>query len=224
MAHVQRSGRKLRLNHCNSLPRYLVCLSVDKEEKRLPGGIVTIVNQFKSATAITCRIDGTEPSRVKLHSMSKPEELWSLVDKFTAINHTTWLVGYDILYDLVCCGMPERFEQGKLVVDWPRSKRKREDNNDDNAHCGTLVVIENPPTIIAAKNSSTQGRLVAVDLQNWFSIKWKELYELVRNRAEEFERSLGEVSASVLPSGKYCLAILLLFTELMRWKQSNDLG
>jgi hypothetical protein len=119
--------------------------------------------------------------------------------------------------------MTEVFERGEYTVDWPRSKRKREDNDDGNAHCWTFCVVDEPITIIAVKNSKTQGRVVFVDLMNWFPVPLAEIGESLGIE----KKTMPEFSADNETWFNYCERdseiTFKAFVGLLQWTKANDL-
>lgn len=224
MPENQYTGRKLRKNHSNALPRYIVSIGIADTERSVDATGNKIGHTFLGGYALTARLVGTNPKAIKLHTLEKYDDLWSVVERFTALNYTTWLVSYDCVFELVLCGIAEQYEQGKQVTDWPRSKRSRENNNECNAHCFALRIIDNPPTIIASKVGTTQGRLVCVDLKNWLSIEYSKLEKFT------LDSSIQRISKT---KGMYfnypsaldkCECVFRAFVELIQWQRSNDLG
>ena len=224
MEYQQRTGFKIKPNHSNALPRYILSLSVDriKETNGIDGD--SFYYRFGSASLVTARLaDKKLQGIIRLH-LSDRDAIWQHIYSFTKPNYTTWLVGYGILTDLIMCGLPDRFQRSELFIDKPRSKRTREDNDDDNQHAAALAVLEAPPTIIGCRVASTQGRLVIVDCHNWFS------GELVAGQATErltaaAESNDSDDNAKQFPAS-YSVAntVLKTFEGLIRWVAENRMG
>lgn len=220
----QKTGRRMRRNHSNALPRYLIfldCETLPIPSESIPGHSA---HRFRLGTAITCRLVGTKPEAIKLHKFKSANEVWPLIHSMTAANYTTWIVAHNALFDMVVSGMPEEFEQARLVPEWPRSKRTREDNVDDNAHAQTLCVIECPPVIIACKSTTTGGRIVIVDSLNWFPCRLSEIGQAIGYP----KATMPSFDASESDWFRYCTRdteiIFRCFIALLQWHRERDLG
>lgn len=224
MVEYQRTGKRLRFNHSNAIPRYIISYAVETTQRIDSVSGMARSRTFKEGTAITCRLVGTTPTAVKLHKIKRVEQLWELIDKFTAPNYTTWLVSYRCLSDLVVSGLTEQFEQGQLTIDWPRSNRKREDNNDANPHAKSLCIIDDPPIILACLRSRTQGRIVFVDLANWFPVAENELPRCSVSEANDGHNTDVPESKPGQYSQRISATVLNTFVELIGWVKSNELG
>lgn len=164
----QHTGHKIKLNHSNALPRYLISLAVEHGTETIDISGKRIAHKFKSVSLTAGRFIGDKFTAVKDVHYDDRQSAWSYIYGYTRPNYTTWLVGHNVLSQLILLGLPDRLQQSELSIDKPRSKRKREDNDETNVHQAGLAVIESPPTIIACRVASTQGRIVIVDLANWF--------------------------------------------------------
>ena len=122
----------------------------------------TTEHSFGSATIVSCRLVSNDAVSVKTLTFDSVDSLWEYIYSFTKSNFTTWLVGHDVLYSLILCGLPYRFQCGELSIDKPRAKRKRENNDPEDPHTFGLAVIEGPPTIIGCRVGQTQGELLSL--------------------------------------------------------------
>jgi hypothetical protein len=153
-----------------------------------------------------------------------PKEFWKFVTDLSGPRHTVWIVCHNALFDMVVSGMPEQMLESNLVIEWPRSKRKREDNEPDNVHAVGIAVIDSPPTIIACRVTATNGRVVIVDTLNWFRCSLAEMGE----PAGIPKFKMPEFSAPDSEWFRYCerdaQIVFTTFTELIRWVRENDMG
>jgi hypothetical protein len=168
MAQYQHTGHKLKLNHSNALPRYILSLGVDHARDKCSENEVSIRRRFGSASLVSGRLVVDKIVGRRIQQYTTPDDLWKDILGYTRHNYTTWLVGHNILTDLILTGLPYRFARGDLSIDRPRSKRVRENNDEEDHFSSALAVLEAPPTIIGCRVGQTQGRLVIVDLGNWF--------------------------------------------------------
>lgn len=224
MPHFQHSGRRMRKNHSGALPRYIIALDTET----LPHPIGTegkrFSHQFRLGVAISVRLVGLKTVGKKVARFKSTEELWTFIKGFTAANYTTWIVCHNALFDMVVSGMPGEFENGSLGIDWPRSKRSGTIDDNSGRERKATVCIESPPTIIAARVGSTQGRLVIVDTLNWFNCSLSELGTACG--LEKME--MPPFSASDQDWFNYCQRdteiTLETFLALVRWVKENDMG
>lgn len=224
MAPNQRTGFRLKRNHSNALPRYII--SYDSETLPVKSDPLRKIrsHRFRLGAAISGRLANGKMVGERTDQFSTVEQFWDYVYSFTGPRHTTWLVCHNALFDMIVSGMPERFLKGELTIDWPRSKRKREDNNEENSQAKGLCIIESPPTIIAVRVGSTQGRLVIVDTLNWFQTSLSRLGTacgLEKLQMPAFEDSDSEWF-------RYCTRdaeiVYKTFVRLIKWVKVNDFG
>lgn len=142
----------------------------------------------------------------------------------TAPNYTTWVVGHNILRSLVVSDMTDAFEQSRFVPEWPRSKRNRADGTETNRGGFSLCVIESPPTIIAAKSTRTNGRLVFVDTLNYFPTLLSELGEACD--LPKIDQPDGNASDKQWFNfcNRKAEIVFQTFTTLIKWIADNDMG
>ena len=218
------SHRKIKLNHSGMIPRYIVSFDTETQREQDKFARNRFRHRLRLGVAHYARIVDLKPVGLKARRFGVAEGFWRLLDEITKPNYTTWVVGHNTLFDLIMVDMPEVFERADYVVDWPRSKRKREDNSPDNPHCWTYCVIDEPITIIAVRNVKTNGRVVFVDLMNWFAIPLAEIGQ-----------SLG-LPKMKMPDWKdsdnawfdYCERdseiTFRAFVNLISWVKENDFG
>lgn len=224
MESYHHSGHKIKRNHSNALPRYIVAYdteTVPMEDKDNPR---RASHTFRLGVALYCRLRGTTPTDIKVARFSDPGEFWAFLTGLTGPRHTVWVVCHNALFDMVVSGMPEQFLRSNLVIDWPRSKRTRETNEPDEPHAAGIAVIDSPPTIIACRMPHTSGRIVIVDTLNWFQCSLAELGDA----ALIPKYPMPEFSASDEAWYRYCerdaQIVFTTFTELIRWVRDNDMG
>lgn len=224
MSDFQRSGHKIKLNHSNALPRYLLSIYVESERDTSTSSTVSIANVFKSASITSGRFVTGKFVGKQTTSFVDRVSLWQNIMDYTRPNYTTWIVGYNVLPQLILCGLPNQFQTGEISIDRPRSKRKREDNDEENVHQMGLAVIESPPTIIGCRVSATQGRLVIVDLANWFPGE-----QSTGKAAEGFAALIDNAAGhNDVPrrreTERYSESLHKTFETLIQWVKDNELG
>lgn len=224
MEYRQTTGRKMKRNHSNALPRYIISLDTETLPYDIPDDSVRKAHRFRLAVAIVVRLRGTEPSGRKTYYFRNVQAIWKLIHEHSAANYTTWIVCHNALFDMVIAGMSAEFQESRLVVDWPRSKRDKGDDATKDTQKSGVVCIESPPTIIACKSTVSQGRIVIVDTLNWFQCKLADLGEscgLQKLPMPAFEASDNEWF-------EYCERdteiTLQAFVELVKWVKDNDMG
>jgi hypothetical protein len=224
MSQFQRTGKKIKFNHSNALPRYILSVYIDKikvydsDDKRLwhwEFAKAYVTNGRFARGKVVGKTDRTFDSK---------DEFWAYVYNATRHNYTTWLVGHSILTELILLGLPYRFTCGELSIDKPRSKRIRENNEDDDPHSQALAVLESPPTIIGCRVGQTQGRLVLVDILNWFQGNLSNI-----KAACGFSASVScAVRNTCNQSGQAGIensnAVHSLFEGLIKWVGENQMG
>lgn len=224
MTPYQRTGHKLKRNHSNALPRYVIALDTET----LPTTDQTRPNacshRFRLGVTVSGRLANGVMVGTKVNHFSDTDSLWQSIYAMTGDRHTTWLICHNALFDMIVAGMPQEFLEGRISVDWPRSKRKREDNNEENPQAMGLCIIEGPPTIIAVRVGSTQGRLVIVDTLNWFPCPLSDLGTAIG--LEKLPMPAFEDSDSEWFS--YCTRdaeiVYSTFNRLVKWVKDNDFG
>jgi hypothetical protein len=111
-----------------------------------------------------------------------------------------------------------------MTLDSPRRKRKQGNaTNSDDIGSG-IACIAQPPTIIGFRCGLTQGRIICVDLQNWFPENLADLAELAKWRIRSEPLPDDTVLDWYDHARDIANAILSMFGELMCWTKENDLG
>lgn len=224
MIEQQHTGRKLQRNHSNASPRYIIAYDCQTHREQIDVSGFSYAHVFRVASAQVTRIVDDKPCGTKSHRFDTVDGFWQFVRSYTKPNYTTWLVAHNALDKMVVSELPAEFERGELTIDWPRSKRTREDNVEDNAHARTLCIIDSPPTIIAVKVSSTQGRLVIVDAMNWFPVSMEQLALAVGESTIGQHTDHDTYKQALSRSERNSRVLLKAFTELVAWVKSNDFG
>lgn len=224
MAPKQHTGQRLRRNHSNALPRYIISFDTKTRTNVFESTADCAVHSWRLGTAISGRLVGQEIVGARGHLFSSTSQFWSLLTELTASNYTTWVIGHNILASLIYAEFPTRIEQSEYVIDWPRSKRIREDNNADDVHTSSLCIIDSPPTIIALRCVATGGRVVFVDLLNWFPATIGKIADCLgyprRDKPDDCdsEKIWSDYS---LRDSEICFRA---FHNLIKWVKSNDMG
>lgn len=217
-------GHKLKLNHSNSLPQHIIAYDTETMPSQSDTLGRRFSHQFRLGVAISCRLRGGKVCEVVTHRLERHAAFWHLVYSLTGPSHTTWIVSHNALFDFVVSGFTHEFDEARLLIDWPRSRRQREDNVDDNVHAKTLCVIDSPPTIIACKCAQTQGRLVALDTLNYFQAPLSDLGVACGLP----KMAMPDFAADDDAWFKYCerdaQIVFETFTQLMNWVRGNGMG
>lgn len=220
----QRTGHRIKLNHSNALPNYLISIHVESERRYVDNSTTRWQHSFKSAAICIGRLRDKKMTGLRTEWFDDPDKLLQAIFAYTRSNYTTWLVGHNVLPQLIYCGLPGCFQRGEISIDKPRSKRTREDNDEENVHASALAVIESPPTIIGCRVGTTQGRIVIVDYANWFPGEFS-----TGNVSDE------PISADTSPERhdndrirsltcRRAEEINTAFTKLIQWVGDNQMG
>ena len=220
----QRTGHKLKGNHSNALPRYIIAWDTETLPHRIDKAGRRYSHSFRLGVAISARIVGTKPVGRTVRRITRLADFWRLLDKFTAINYTTWLVCHSALFDMVVSGMSEKVESAELVLEWPRSRRPKPTDKPEDKLSDALCVIESPPTIIGLKWSKTGGRVVVVDTLNYFQQPLSELGKACGKP----KLPMPAFDESDEKWFTYCERdteiVFDTFTNLLAWVRENDMG
>lgn len=223
MEQRQRTMRRLKLNHSNATPRFIISFDCETMPEQ---GVDDrhSKHRFRLATATDVELRKGRPQKRNRHEFTDKKRLWNYIAKRTSCEYTTWLVGHNVLFDLVVSGFPQQLMESAFYVDWPRFVRTRENNNEDDAHSVGLCCIESPPTIIALRCCQTGGRLVVVDSLNWFPVPLSDLGHatgLPKLPMPDFTAGDDQWFA-------YCQRdsdiVLETFVNLIDWVKENECG
>lgn len=224
MAIRQATGRKMKFNHSNALPKIIISYDSETLPTQSDSSARRFTHRFRLGVAISARMEGTTATCINRHWFRDTATFWEWLKSMTGSNYTTWLIGHNILYDLVVTAMPTELLQSGFVVDLPRHIRTREDNNEDNAHAVGLCCIDSPPTILGLRCTKTNGRLVIVDSLNWFPAPLAELGEACKLQ----KMPMPAFSASDDEWFPYCQRdaeiVFHTFVKLIAWVRDNNFG
>lgn len=221
---IQTTGRRIRKNHCNAIPRYI--LAVDTESIRVQHSVEAgqFVHSLRLGVAITGRIVKESVVSKATTVFRSPAEFWALLEKLSGPRHTVWVIAHKLLWDLIELHFVDEFDECRLAIDTPRSKRKREKNDESDPHTAGIAVLKSPPTIIGARVIRTQGRVLFLDSLNWFQCPLREIGDaigLCKGRLPDWnspERDWAD----------YCTRdaeiLFRAFTELLTFVRKQDLG
>lgn len=220
----QHTGHKIKLNHSNALPNYILSLWVESEGEAIDVSGNRFERRFKAASVSSGRLRDRKVTGRKTEHFTDCDSLWSYIFGFTRGNYTTWLVGHSVLPHLIYAGLPLRFSRGEISIDKPRSKRTREDNDEENPHAQALAVIESPPTIIGCRVGATQGRIVIVDYANWFpgELPTESLPAETATTDSDLEGNTDDGIRS--RSNRKAEFIHRSFESLIKWVGDNEMG
>ena len=224
MESRQSTGHRIKRNHCNCIPRYIVAFDTETLPTADDASGRRFSHRWRLATAIYARIVDRKPIGKKVERFKSPDDWWKFLYGLTGPRHTVWVIAHNALFDLVVARLPAEFLQSRMVIDAPRSKRTREDNDIDNVHCHGLAVIESPPTILGAKCVATQGRIVFVDSLNWFPQTLASLGTAL-GKEKHLMPSFDRPDSEWFPYCERDSEITFdTFLELIRWVADNDMG
>jgi len=220
----QHTGKAVKLNHSGALPRYVISIAVDEIKAKQPDSDRKTAIRFSRASLVSGRLVSEQMVALKHCNTTDVNDVWQFVYGHTKPRHTVWLIGEGILPQLILCGLPHRFTCGELSIDKPRSPRKQDGTNADQKAKQALAVLENPPTIIGCRVGQTQGRLVIVDLLNWFPQGIS-----AGASAEEFTTTSDDVAFPESNGNRRSAAKRAIiahndFATLIRWVSENDMG
>jgi hypothetical protein len=173
---------------------------------------------------ISVRIQDGKAIARKVHRFRTKAGFWQIVHSYAKSNYTTWIVAHYALFDMVISGMPEEFEHAKMFIEWPRSRRSKQNPEDTDSAARPVICIESPPTVIAARIGATQGRIVIVDTLNWFQCPLSDLGKYCGLE----KLPMPEFSADSETWFRYCERdteiVLETFLALIKWVKDNDMG
>ena len=224
MPERQHSGRRLRPNHSTAIPRYI--LAVDTETLPHPDDTTgkRFSHRLRLGVVISVRIQNEKVVGRKVHRFRTKQAFWQIVASYAKSNYTVWIVAHNALFDMVIAGMPEEFENAKMFIEWPRSRRSKQNSKDTESTSKPVICIESPPTVIAARIGETQGRVVIVDTLNWFQCPLSDL-----GKSCGLEKlPMPPFSADSETWFRYCERdteiVLETFLSLIKWVKDNDMG
>lgn len=224
MERKQITGRKLKKNHSNAIPRYIISYDAETIPEQTDSHGRRFAHKFRLAVAKSARIRGDKVTDVKTARFLRPDAFWQWALAHTGPQHTVWIVAHNALFDMIVSGLPERMERAEFLIDWPRSRYQKEDNSGDEPHSVGICCLESPPTILALRSVATQGRFVIVDSLNWFPVSLKMLGESTGLP----KLPMPQFSECDETWFRYCERdvdiVFGAFTELINWVKTRDMG
>jgi hypothetical protein len=221
---IQRTGRLMKGNASTAVPQYIIALDTETRPVQFWDTDNILAHHFRLGVAKVGRYrDGsyTDPDTYKISSQ---DQFWNLVYATSGRRHTTWIIAHNALFDMITTGMVREFDEARLTLDIPRSKRKRESNSEDDSHSFGLAVLESPPTIIGMKSSLTEGRIVAVDTLNWFQCSLSELGANLGRDKLPMPQWNDPDSLWYDYCDRDCEIVYYSFAKLVEWVKNNDMG
>jgi hypothetical protein len=220
----QTTGVGLKPNHANALPRYVVAIHTDGMRYPDADYHSRTMTRFRLGSAVSCRYQRDKVQCRKSVAFADPAVFWQWLYEHSRPNYTTWLVGHNVLYHLRQLDFMAEMVQGRITLDAPRKKRKSAGNPEDDAWGQGLCCIDAPPTIVGLRCSETQGRIICVDLLNWFDTSMARI-------ALQLGIDLPNEPATLDNASKweaYCQgnasAVLNAFVQLMQFNKDNSFG
>lgn len=211
-------------NHSNALPRYILSYDTETWREQLESDENHYQHRMRLGVAKYARIVGVTPTEPTTEVFNKPDQFWALVTRLTGPRHTLWIVAHNAVFDMVISDLKNRMTRGELVIEWPRSKRKATPAVDEDTEPSGSIVLQSPPTIIAVRDTTSNGRIVIIDSMNYFRMPLKQMGEacgLPKLPMPEF----GETDAKWI---EYCERdaeiVFATFTELIRWIKEGNYG
>lgn len=175
METLQTTGHRMKANHSNALPRYLVC--VDTETKRMQTDELArhFSHTLRCGVAMYSRLRGTDFDEPKVKTFQHTDTFWRWFRSLLRPNYTVWIVAHNVLFDLRVLGFTHELENVLDVRDSPRSKRHKDPFDPENPHRLAICVLDSPPTIVGMRNVKTDGRWIALDTLNWFRLPLSDI-------------------------------------------------
>jgi hypothetical protein len=196
----------------------------ETEPTTVVGNSKQTCHKFRLGVAIAIRYERNERKSRKVYRFTDRAKFWEWLYKLTKSNYTTWLVGHNLLYHLKELNFANEMLQGKVVLDAPRKARPKKTDVTLDAHSSGICCIDAPPTIIGLRCGSTQGRLICVDLLNWFQ---ESLPALAKTLDFPAQREPYATDGNFIWS-YYCECnaeiIINTFTNLMSFVRENNFG
>lgn len=220
----QYSGHKLKRNHSTPIPRYVLAVDTNPRSVVIDEQGKHIRDVFSYGHLFIGRIRGSELSGIFDSDFDTKHDFWRMVYAASGSRHTLWVVGHNILYHLTLLGLQTEMDHSVIVLDRPRKSRKINDQVDQKEQYSGICCLESPPTILGVRCVATQGRIVFVDIQNYFT---GSIYELRRNLDCNFDSDQSMVDWNVpLPCLTRLKAKIVFhtFTDLCCWVKAMDLG
>src|SRR3989304_2332967 len=220
----QYTGHVMQPNHSNALPRHIVAVKTEVIPQPIPDRPTKTHNRFRLGVCVSSRYQRDKCGSKVETPFASPQRFWDRLYGITKATQTTWLIGHNVLFDLRHLDFTQELTEGRMALDSPRKVRKQVHPVGEDVHNGGCACIKQPPTIIGFRVAATQGRIVVVDLMNWFNENLDELSKQadwqIRSEPLPNDSVLEWYDHATQPAN----AILDTFVELMQWTKDNELG
>lgn len=224
MSTRQWTGRRIKRNHSSTLPRYIIAFGTETQRSPSDTSGLSHSHTLRLGAAKSTRLSGGKLVGTKSHRFTTSRDCWDWIYSRTAANYTTWLVGHNVLFDLVVSDFAGELTQARMALSKPKASRRTGGNADGDSRGGSICVIESPPTIIGLHVASTGGRIIVVDIMNWFRCPLEQLgLDCGLPKSE-----MPDWNASDADWFSHCERdvdiVLSTFVGLMQWASENDVG
>lgn len=159
--------RNLKANEGNLLPRRIIFFDTETLPERTAHS-TRLTHYLRLGCAEFGVLEAGRWTRVKLLNFSTAEEFWVWAIARGTPRGTTWIVSHGAVFDLATTQFPLLWESGAVVDDKPRAKRAPTAGDGTIAPPASLVVLEDPPTIIGFRAVASGSRFIVVDTLNYF--------------------------------------------------------
>lgn len=214
----------IKRNHCNSSPRKIIALDCEANRVEVEGAGHVAEHKFRLAVARSATIERQQPTRQQQEWFTEPTKLWEWIYDQTSVQYTTWLIAHGMFYDFRISAASREFDSGALSIDAPRAERTREQNDSDDPHTAGIVAFDGLPFIVGTRVNRTGGRMVFVDLLNWFRCPLRDLGIM----AGKPKMQMPDMTDSILAWKEYCeqdVEILFeTFCTLIKWCSDHQMG
>lgn len=175
MAPRQWTGRRIKHNKGNSIPRYIVALDTEtiKHDTRRQSN--SFSHRFRLGCFTYARIARGRLSGLRREVFRDTNTFWQRLYSLSSSKHTIWVVATKTLFDLKVVGFQDEIQHGNIYLDRPRQKGGDNGSELDQRKRNGLCVLQSPPTIIAVRARSTGGKIIFVDTLNWFKVPVSDL-------------------------------------------------
>ncbi len=184
----------------------------------------TVLHELRVGVACYLRLEGGKATRETWFKFQTIDEFWSWIETKTSDHRPLWLVAHNAGFDFTVLGLWDRVAEKRLYFTPIDSKGKRiVTPNGKGFRRSGLVILEDPPTIIALYNRSGQKLIVTDSLNYWRTSLASMGKSLGKEKLEfpSFEES-DEVWF------RYCRMDVEIvrdsFLALVNWVSDEDLG
>lgn len=170
--------KKIKPNHSNALPRKLIFFDTETYQESLPDNPDRKRHLLRVGHAKCYSLRRDYIGEEKTLDFTIGGMFWNWVLKQSSSRETTWIIGHNIFFDLTISGFWSLFDCARVVLDLPRSKRRKDDDSHLIPHGQGFCCLEDPPTIIGVRDCYTDSRIVCIDSLNYFNCPLSELGDL----------------------------------------------